>query len=67
KIGKFPIIMVGRDYWSGLIDWVKKTMLSEEKNIAEEDLDLFAVVDTAKDAVEQLDLFYSKYLLSPNF
>ncbi len=67
KIGKFPIIMVGRDYWSGLIDWVKKTMLREENNITEEDLKLFDVVDTASEAVESLDLFYSKYLLSPNF
>ena len=67
KIGKFPIILVGRDYWSGLVDWIKKTMLNEEKTIAEEDLDLFSVVDTAKEAVEEVDLFYSKYLLSPNF
>ncbi len=67
KIGKFPIILVGKDYWSGLVDWIKSTMLEEEGNISREDLDLFSVVDTAVDAVEKLDLFYSTYLLSPNF
>jgi uncharacterized protein (TIGR00730 family) len=67
KIGKFPIIMVGRQYWKGLVDWVKETMLAEEKNISEEDLDLFEVVDTAKEAVAKINQFYSKYLLSPNF
>lgn len=67
KIGKFPIVLIGIDYWSGLIDWIKKRMLEEEENISEKDLDIFSVVDTAKEAVEKLDLFYSKYLLSPNF
>ncbi len=67
KIGKFPIVLIGIDYWSGLIDWIKKRMLEEEENISEKDLDLFSVVDTAQEAVEKLDLFYSKYLLSPNF
>lgn len=67
KIGKFPIILIGSDYWSGLVDWIKSTMLDKEGNISEEDMDLFSVVDTAADAVEKLDLFYSTYLLSPNF
>ena len=67
KIGKFPIILVGTDYWKGLIQWIKEVMLNEEKNINIEDLDLFVLVDTAEDAVSQIDKFYSKYLLSPNF
>lgn len=67
KIGKFPIILIGTDYWKGLIQWIKEVMLKEEKNINAEDLDLFVLVDTAKDAVSQIDKFYSKYLLSPNF
>ncbi len=67
KIGKFPIVLIGIDYWSGLVDWIKQRMLEEEGNISEKDLDIFSVVDTAKEAVEKLDLFYSEYLLSPNF
>lgn len=67
KIGKFPIILVGSNYWKGLIQWIKEVMLKEEKNINLEDMDLFVLVDTAEDAVSQIDKFYSKYLLSPNF
>lgn len=67
KIGRFPIILAGREYWQGLVDWIKTSMLEEEKNISAEDMDLFMLVDTAEDAVDQIDKFYSKYLLSPNF
>jgi len=67
KIGSFPIILVGSDYWKGLIDWIKKVMLEEENNINEKDLDLIKIVDTAEEAVNEINIFYSKYLLSPNF
>lgn len=68
KIGRFPIVLVGKDYWGGLVDWIKKTLLSNDPNyISESDLDLFSVVDNATDAVKVIDEFYSKYLLSPNF
>lgn len=67
KIGRFPIVLVGKDFWSGLIHWIKKIMLNKEQNISPEDLDLFAVVDTAEDAVAHIDEFYTKYLLKPNF
>jgi uncharacterized protein (TIGR00730 family) len=66
KIGRFPIILVNTEYWGGLIDWLKTTMLSEGK-IREEDLDLFKLVDTATEAANLIDEFYSKYLLKPNF
>jgi uncharacterized protein (TIGR00730 family) len=67
KIGRFPIIMVGKEYWSGLIDWIKNTMLEGENNINPEDLKLFSVVDTPDEAVRVIEEFYSKYLLKPNF
>ena len=67
KIGQFPIILVGSDYWKGLISWIKEVMLKDQENISEEDLDLFELVDTAEDAVALIDKFYTKYLLSPNF
>jgi uncharacterized protein (TIGR00730 family) len=67
KIGKFPIILVGTNYWKGLIDWIKDVMMTEESNISPEDMELFSLVDTADEAVEKINLFYSKYLLSPNF
>ncbi|MEP1034431.1 TIGR00730 family Rossman fold protein [Ekhidna sp.] len=67
KIGRFPIVLVGREYWTGMVDWLKKTMLEMEGNISPADLELFNVVDTATEAVEVIDDFYSKYNLSPNF
>jgi uncharacterized protein (TIGR00730 family) len=67
KIGQFPIILAGKTFWEGLIDWIKTTMLEQEKNISEKDLDMFIVVDTAEEAIDAIDKFYSKYLLSPNF
>ena len=67
KIGKFPIILAGRKYWKGLVEWIKSEMLAEEHNISQEDLDLFKVVDTADEAVDSIKEFYSRYLLSPNF
>jgi uncharacterized protein (TIGR00730 family) len=67
KIGKFPIILVGKKYWEGLVNWIKEKMLEEEHNINSDNLDLFNLVDTADEAVEIINNFYSKYLLSPNF
>jgi uncharacterized protein (TIGR00730 family) len=67
KIGRFPIILVGRAYWQGLMDWVESVMLTQESNISPEDLKLVNIVDTPTEAVKVIDDFYSKYLLSPNF
>jgi len=67
KIGKFPIILVGRNFWKGLLDWVKEVMLNEENNISPDDLNIFTIVDTADEAVDNIKKFYSRYLLSPNF
>ncbi|MBT8280920.1 MAG: TIGR00730 family Rossman fold protein [Muriicola sp.] len=66
KIGKFPIILVGSDFWSGLMDWLKNVML-EAKNISPEDLDLIKIADTAEEVVEIIDAFYKGHTLSPNF
>jgi len=67
KIEKFPIILVGTDYWEGLLDWIKKTLLDKFQNISATDLDLIHLVDTEDQVIEILDGFYKKYQLSPNF
>jgi uncharacterized protein (TIGR00730 family) len=67
KIGKFPIVLVGKTYWEGLLVWVKEVMLAKEKNISIEDLDLINVVDTPVEAVDIINDFYKKYTLKPNF
>jgi len=66
KIDKFPIVLVDKSYWGGLIDWIKTTML-EAKNISEVDLELIQLVDTADEAVAIITTFYSKYSIKPNF
>lgn len=67
KIGKFPIILVGTEFWSGLLDWIKSVMLEKFSNISPEDLNLIRLVDTEEEVVAVLDEFYKKYSLSPNF
>lgn len=67
KIGRFPIILVGKSYWSGLIDWIKSHVLEAENNISAPDLKLFSIVETPDEAVHVIEEFYSKYLLKPNF
>jgi uncharacterized protein (TIGR00730 family) len=67
KIGHFPIILVGKSYWGGLITWIEDVMLKQEKNINPDDLKLIHLVDTPTEAVKVIDDFYSKYVLKPNF
>ncbi|MEM1208754.1 MAG: TIGR00730 family Rossman fold protein [Planctomycetota bacterium] len=51
KIRPFPVVCVGKDYWGGLIDWMKSTMRDRYKTISPEDLDLFHTTDSIEDAV----------------
>ncbi len=67
KIDKFPLILVGTEFWSGLIDWIKKTMLESFNNVSPKDLDLVHLVDHEDDVIDILNKFYKKYNLSPNF
>ena len=67
KSGKFPIILIGKEFWSGLINWIKDVLLKEENNISQEDLDLIKIVDSPEQAVKQINEFYKKYHLKPNF
>ena len=67
KIGKFPIILVGKDFWNGLFDWVKEVLIKNYSNVSPEDMDLISIVDNEKEVVEILNDFYQKYSLSPNF
>jgi uncharacterized protein (TIGR00730 family) len=55
KITEFPVVLVGSDYWSGLVDWIRERMLAEG-NISPDDLDLFKVTD---EPLEVRDLLMS--------
>lgn len=67
KVGRFPIVLVGKSFWGGLIDWIKATVMEDAQNISPKDIDLFSVVDTAEEAVKVIDDFYDQYMLKPNF
>ena len=66
KTDAFPIILVGKDYWSGLLDWVKKTVLAEGY-IAAKDLDIIQLVDSADEALGIVKKFYLEKSMAPNF
>jgi hypothetical protein len=67
KIAKFPIILVGTEFWGGLMEWIKTVLIEKYFNANPEDLDLIKVVDTSEEVVQIIDSFYKKYSLSPNF
>ena len=67
KVARFPIILVGTEFWAGLMDWIKKVQTEKYNYIKEADLDLVKIVDTEDEVVEVLDNFYRKYNLTPNF
>jgi len=66
KVTKFPVILVGRSYWKGLVGWIRDTLL-KEKNISPDDIELFDVVDTVEEVMECLERFYTKDNFKPNF
>jgi uncharacterized protein (TIGR00730 family) len=66
KVTRFPIVLVGTEYWKGLVGWIKKTMI-ENKTISAEDVDLFKLTDDYNEAVDVICDFYKKHSLSPNF
>ena len=67
KINHRPIVLVGKSYWEGLVEWLKKAMIEDEQNISPNDLNLFIMVDTAEEAIKHIDDFYKSHQLTPNF
>ena len=66
KIKRVPIILVGTNFWEGLVDWMKSVLI-KNKMISKEDLDLFSVVDTQEDVLNCLEKFHIKGVYNPNF
>ena len=67
KIQKIPIILYGSDYWHGLLEWMKKTVLEKEKCINQSDLDNFLLLDDIDEVIDTIDEFYKKSKFAPNF
>ena len=68
KITPVPVILVGSEFWTGMKDWIKTTMLEEFGNISPKDMDLIPVVDSPKEVIKIIHDFYSddKHLIEPN-
>jgi uncharacterized protein (TIGR00730 family) len=67
KMSRVPLILVGTDYWQGLLEWMKQTMLHKHGNISPHNLDLLRLADTASEVAEHVLQFYSNNPLQPNF
>jgi uncharacterized protein (TIGR00730 family) len=66
KMVHFPIVLMVKEYWQGLIDWIHDRQVAEGMVYAE-DLNIFAVVDTPEEAVNHIVQFYEQYDIRPNF
>ena len=53
KIKPFPVIMVGSEYWKGLMDWIKEVLLKEGK-ISPADLEIFQLMDEPEEIVKTI-------------
>lgn len=67
KIARFPVVLVGKKFWSGMLDWIRENLQEENAFIHADDLKLFSVVDTAEETVKVINDFYNKYMFRPNF
>ena len=56
RIKPFPVVLMGSEYWKGLVDWLKKTMLRDGK-ISPEDLEFFQTIDEPVDVVKHIQRF----------
>lgn len=66
KLVRFPIVLVSKDYWQGLFEWITNVM-QKENNINPEDVNIVSLVNTPEEAVAVIEEFYKKYALKPNF
>jgi len=55
---RFPVVLVGSEYWNTLVDWMKKEMLKKDR-IDKQDLDIFRIVDTPEEVLKIIKVFYS--------
>lgn len=66
KIAKIPIVLVGTDFWAGMIKWVKESLLEKYATISANDLDLIPVTDDPAEVVKIINNFYEAGELKPN-
>jgi len=66
KSNRFPVVLMGTEFWCGLFEWVRDTML-RAGNIAEKDLDLFHLTDSPQEAADIIHQFHDHRTMKPNF
>lgn len=70
KISAVPVILMGTEFWEGLIDWIKSTMLKKFGNVSPKDMDLLPVTDDIDEVVKFINDFYAEdggHELTPNY
>lgn len=67
KVDKVPLIFIGTQYWKGLLDWIKETVLDKEQNISSNDLKLLHITDDPRKVVKIINQHYKKKELKPNY
>ena len=67
KVEQFPVVLMGAEYWKGLMDWIREVMLDSENNISPEDLDLIRMTDDVDEVVDIINDYYLRSALRPNF
>lgn len=67
KITRFPIILVGSTYWSGLKTWIQTALQEEGNYISASDLDLLPIVDTPQEVLQIIETHYQNMSLEPNY
>ena len=59
KTTKVPVILVNREFWQPLLDWLRGVVWGNNRAISEEDMDLYHLVDTAEEAYALIDATYA--------
>lgn len=67
KTSAFPVVLIGSEFWGGLMDWIKNTMFKKYHYIAASDLDFMRLVDTPEEALKIILDFYAECDFAPNF
>jgi uncharacterized protein (TIGR00730 family) len=67
KTSTFPVVLIGSEFWSGLLDWIRHVMLGQYGYIQPSDLDFMHLVDTPEDALKIILDFYAECDFAPNF
>jgi len=62
KVRELPVVLIGKRYWSGLVEWIKQTMLLQ-RNVSHGDLDLFHVTDDLEEAADLIETCWRKNLV----